>query len=116
MSRYSPQAWASGSGTWQPKTWHRTPGLNLPPSQPTGANPGRVWTHGYEAEQYATQMALAMPRQDETMGDIFEGCSDKTEMLAFMSASKIDAIWTGVGIGTLLGLGIAGAAAYFLKK
>ncbi len=112
---YAPQDWASQQSTWQPKTWSRTPALSelMPPTPYTGAASGRQWTHGESAVNYATADALSSQR---SIGDIFDGCTSKTEMTAFMVATKTDSLWRGVGIGVIVGATLVGGALWFLRK
>lgn len=125
MNTTRPQDWSSNQSTWQPKKWRRTPALSelVPPTPLGGAASGRVWTHNYNAEQYALQSALSVPRNnqiprmgDATMGDIFDGCTQKNEMIAFLAASKWDSFWKGTGIGVVVGLGLATAGVYLIKR
>lgn len=118
MNQYS--NWA-GPGAFQPKTWQRSPGLKaiLPPNlNPHGASPGRVWTHGIPAARFMAVSTLTMPR--DTMGAVedtlFDGCTNKTDMLEFVAATKWDALWKGVGVGFVLGIAATATASYLLKR
>lgn len=112
------RGWDSGHSAYQARAYERTPGLStlIAPTPYSGAASGRRWSYPNQAAQFAIQKGLEQPTGMQGMGDIFDGCTDKTEMMAFMVALKADGIWKGIGIGTVVGLGLAGAAVYFLRK
>ena len=54
--------------------------------------------------------------QQQTMGDVFDGATDRNGLMAYMIATKTDSLWKGIGVGTALGLALAGAGIWFLRK